>query len=72
MSNNVICQPLKGLIPLNNKSYNTRFWVPLNTPNPKSRFHTRDPIYRLCTIGNTLIISKNFLVNWDFQCSNYQ
>ena len=38
MSNNITSQYLKFLILLNIKTYTTRYWVPLKTPTPKSRF----------------------------------
>ena len=56
---------LKILLPLNEAPYQTRFFQPFYPPIPKNVFSMKDPIFRLCTLGNKLCLLKPTLNNWE-------
>ena len=65
MSNSKNLNPLKSLLPLNTASYPTRFHLPFRAPIPRNAFSTKDPIYRLCKLGNNIKLHKSFHTDWN-------
>ena len=64
MSNNLSNNFLKSLLPLNVATYPTRFFHPFYPPLIKNVFSMKDPIFRLCTLGNQIALNKPFLITW--------
>ena len=65
MSNNSTDCPLRKSLPLNTLFYPTRYFQPLYPPVPKNVFATKDPIFRLCKLGNIIALHKPLLIAWN-------
>ena len=65
MSNSKNLNPLKSLLPLNSALYPTRFHLSFRAPIPRNAFSTKDPIFRLCKLGNKIELYRSFLTNWN-------
>ena len=56
---------LKDLLPMNPTNYTTRFHLPFYPPIPKNSFSVKDPVFRVCTLGNNIALHKPFLTHWN-------
>ena len=69
MSGSINCVSLNNLLPRNNNRISMRKSLYFYPNLPLIKLYERDPIYRLCVIGNNLLIKKPFLSSFDFDLS---
>ena len=56
---------LKNLLPINSSNYVTRFQLPFYPQILRNVFSMKDPVVRLCILGNNMALFKPFLVQWN-------